>query len=196
MKRIGQIGLIGLIALAAGCATVNEDGTGFTTFGKILDWAKVWHGSEAELIEPSALDPESVELAGEWKPDPRVVLYRFVFADGTKLIFREHHEGDYWGDYPSAGWGQITWPDGTVEAVDVNRLVRHGGMYAPNEPVTTAQHGKRYYWMADAEEKKDVKRVTIFADGWHPHVESAVLATQIELGIDAQLIECEVEIEK
>jgi hypothetical protein len=54
MKRIGLIGLIGLMALAAGCATVNEEGTDFTTFGRILDWAKIWHGSEAEIEEPDA----------------------------------------------------------------------------------------------------------------------------------------------
>jgi len=56
MKRIGQIGLIGLIAMMTGCATVNEEGTDFTKFGKMLDWASPWHGSEAELIEVNELE--------------------------------------------------------------------------------------------------------------------------------------------
>ena len=179
--------------MTTGCAglMLNEDGTDFNRYGRIVDWFKFWHKSDAEITDvPEPIDPIAVPLAGEMIPDPEVVLYKFIFADGTILRFREHHRDDYWGGYPSVGWGEIAWPDGTRSNIDVNTLVRHGSMGSGAIPVTTLTHGKRYFWMADREEQKDVKRVTIFEDGWRPGVESAVLVTQKDLGISAELTAC------
>ena len=199
MHRILQIGLIGLIILTTGCAglMLNEDGTDFNRYGRIVDWFSFWHKSDAEITDvPEPIDPIAVPLAGEMIPDPRIVLYTFIFSDGTELRFRDNHAGDYWGDYPSAGWGQITNPDGSTRGVDINTIVRHGSKGQSTTPITTATHGKRYFWMADREEQKDVKRVDIFEDGWQPGVESAVLITQNDLGIGSWLIACETVLEK
>ena len=135
-------------------------------------------------------------VAGEYAPDPVLVRYEFVFSDGTILKFKENHGGDYWGDYPSAGWGQVVNPDGSVRGVDVNTTVRKGGLGRAKTPVTTLEHGKRMFWMADSEGNRNVKRVDIFEDGWNPLVEGAVLATQGQLGISAHLASCFVKLEK
>ncbi|MGA0333332.1 MAG: hypothetical protein ACO3NW_05195 [Kiritimatiellia bacterium] len=147
---------------------------------------------------PSPVDPKSIPESGVFSPDPVEVLYHFVFQDGTQVKFREDHADDYWGNFPAAGFGQITWPDGRIEAFDANRIIRHGGQIAGNmkTPVTTLSHGRRLYWMADAEERKDVKKVTIFEDGWNPLVEGSMLATQGKLGITSPLVETIVTVEK
>jgi hypothetical protein len=144
------------------------------------------------------VDPMSVPESGEFAPDPVNVLYQFRFDDGTQVIFREVHTRDHWGYYPEAGFGQIIWPDGRKEAFDANRKIRHGGLIGKKlkTPVTTLDHGKRMFWMADAEERKDVKKVTIFEDGWNPLVESALLGTQEDIGVTANLVEAEVTVEK
>lgn len=142
------------------------------------------------------VDPATVPLAGEYTPDPVLVRYEFEFSDGATLVFRENHMGDYWGYYPSGGWGEITDADGNTRGVYVNKIVRHGGLHKAETPVTTPDHGTRMFWMADVEETPDAKRVTIFEDGWNPLVEGAVLATQTDLGIYGNLMECDVEVER
>lgn len=148
---------------------------------------------------PGPVDPMSIPESGEFKPDPVSVLYAFYFQDGTQLRFREEHGRDIWGRYPDAGgWGQIIWPDGRKEGIVVNKVIRHEGYIAGNvkTPVTTLSHGRRMFWMADMEERKDVKKVTIFEDGWSPHVEGAVLGVKDSLGITSPLVSCVVKIEK
>lgn len=144
---------------------------------------------------PGPVDPMSIPESGEYSPDPVRVLYTFHFQDGTIVRFREDHRGDYWGKFPSAGWGQIEWPDGRLEGFDANRTIRHGGLRIAKTPVTTLTHGKRMFWMADAEGRKDVKKVTIFEDGWNPLVEGALLATQESIGITSPLVRTDVVVE-
>lgn len=141
---------------------------------------------------------QDVPESGEFTPDPVDVLYTFYFADGTELRFRERHGADHWGGYPNVGFGEITWPDGTTSSPGINRIVRHGGYLAKKvkTPVTTPDHGRRMFWMADAEERKDVKKVTIFEDGWNPLVEGSVLGTLDKLGINSHLIRTDVVVER
>lgn len=141
------------------------------------------------------VDPATVPISGEFVPDPVLVKYVFEFADGTTLTFKENHSDDFWGDYPKAGWGQIGRPDGTVEGIDANTRIRHAGLRIAKTPVTTLDHGARMFWMADSEGNANVKRVTIFADGWNPLVEGAVLAVQGYLGIESHLVRCAVTVE-
>ena len=148
---------------------------------------------------PKPVDPKSIPESGEFSPDPVNVLYRFGFQDGTQVLFREVHTRDHWGYYPEAGFGQIIWPDGRKEAFDANRKIRHGGLLGDGPmptPVTTLSHGDRMFWLADAEERKDVKKVTIFKDGWNPIVESALLKTQQSIGITSPLVSTKVKVEK
>lgn len=145
---------------------------------------------------PGPVDPMSVPEIGEFIPDPMVVRYELVFADSTRLTFRENHSGDYWGDEPAAGHGRIVWPNGREELKDINTIVRHGGLHIAKTPVTTLTHGGRMFWMADSEGRLNVKHVDIFEDGWNPLVEGAVLATQHKLGITAPLVECNTTVEK
>jgi len=145
---------------------------------------------------PTPLSPNAIPESGEYTPDPVLVLYHFIFLDGTQVKFRENHTGDYWGDYPSAGAGQITRPDGSVETFDANRRVRHAGFGKQKTPVTTRSHGRKLFWMADHEGRQNVKKVTIFEDGWHPIVEGSMLATQQSLGINSPLIETVVRVEQ
>lgn len=148
---------------------------------------------------PGPVDPMSIPESGEYAPDPVQTLYTFYFLDGTQLRFREDHRRDIWGRYPDqGGWGQIIWPDGRVEGIVVNKVIRHEGHIARNTktPVTTLQHGRRMFWMADMEDRKDVKKVTIFENGWSPHVEAAVLGVKDNLGITSPLVSCKVIVEK
>ena len=140
---------------------------------------------------------EQVEALEDIRDNQAQFLATNIFQDATQVKFKEEHVGDYWGNYEGAGWGQIIWPDGSLEGFDANRMIRHGGfgIYQNFTPVTTRSHGRRMFWMADAEERKDVKKVIIFEDGWHPVVEQSVLATQESLGITSLLVACEVKIE-
>ena len=69
MNRILQIGLIGLIILTTGCAglMLNEDGTDFNRYGRIVDWFSFWHKSDAEITTPASVapvEPETVPPTG------------------------------------------------------------------------------------------------------------------------------------
>ena len=50
MKTLRLIALVGLLALG-GCATVQDCGTEFTRWGRVLDSriARMWHGSDSEV---------------------------------------------------------------------------------------------------------------------------------------------------
>lgn len=152
-------------------------------------------GGTSAQVRPEA-PVTAVPEAGEYAPDPVLVKYTFTFADATQLIFKEHHGGDYWGEYPAAGWGQIIWPSGVKEGIDVNTRVRKAGLPVARVPVTTPDHGQRLYWLADSEGRVDVKKVTIFEDGWNPLVEGAVLATKDALGITSHLTAAAVVVER
>ncbi|MFW5870852.1 MAG: hypothetical protein ACOCVH_00025 [Verrucomicrobiota bacterium] len=196
-KRI-QLLLPFLVALllVAGCEIDDsESGDSLNTPDEI---SQDDGASAVETSGPAraAVSIDTVPLAGEYVPDPVLVKYEFVFNDGTLLQFRENHGGDYWGEYPSAGWGQVVNPDGSTRGVDVNTIVRKGGLHIARTPVTTLDHGRRMFWMADVEGVKDMKRVDIFEDGWNPLVEGAVLATQDQLGIGAGLVSCHVIVER
>lgn len=147
---------------------------------------------------PSPVDPNTIPESGEYIPDPVIVLYKFKFQDGKQLIFREHHTADVWGYYPHpGGGGQIIYPDGRIEGVYVNKLIRHGGFGSKVTPVTTLSHGKRLFWMSGSEGGgPNSKKVTIFEDGWGPHVESSVLKVQKDIGIDSPLMSVDVTVEK
>jgi len=143
----------------------------------------------------AVVDWQTLPVEGEWTPDPGVILYEFSFADGTLLRFREDHPGDRWGMFPPdppGCWGTIIWPDGGKNYIDANIRIRHNSMGHYQMPVTTASHGKRYYWWAEVDNSKNVP---IFEDGWGPGVESAVLCTQDEIGIAAELTGCKVTVE-
>ena len=67
MNKIIQIGLIGLIILTTGCAglMVNEDGTDFNRYGRIVDWFSFWHKSDAKIVQlASPVEPETVPPTG------------------------------------------------------------------------------------------------------------------------------------
>lgn len=177
-----------------GCALLQE---------KIEEELRPDEPKQEQPVERTPVDPSTIPLAGEFVPDPVVVLYEFVFADSTRLVFRDMSVGDYWGAYPSAGWGQITWTDGRKEGIDVNSKIRVPWVMRGLEhrslgtiPVTTPDHGGRMYWMADVEETPNAKRVTIFEDGWSPHVEIAVLEAKESIGITSPLVESRVKVEK
>ncbi len=183
--------------LVAGCEI--DDSESSDSLNSLNDELAEDEGASAVEASGPARTPvaiDTVPLAGQYAPDPVLVKYEFVFNDGTLLKFRENHGGDYWGEYPAAGWGQVVNPDGSTRGVDVNTIVRKGGLYRAKTPVTTMDHGRRMFWMADVEELKDAKRVDIFEDGWNPLVEGAVLATQGQLGIGAALVSCHVVVEK
>ena len=184
---IGIVAIHKFILLMSGCAYVGN-------IDDVIDTIKPPPEQPSEPT-PGPVDPMSIAESGEYSPDPVQVLYTFNFQDGTKVRFREDHRGDYWGKFPSAGWGQIEWPDGRKEGFDANRTIRHGGLRIAKTPVTTLSHGKRMFWMADAEGQKDVKKVTIFEDGWNPLVEGALLATQESIGITSPLVRTDVVVE-
>lgn len=182
-----------LCIFSAGCGSNNMQDI---TLGDLVDL--IPKDSQEKNVDstPIPVDPMSIPESGEYSPDPVQVLYVFRFEDGTQVKFREAHGRDHWGYFPNGGFGQITWPDGRVEAFDANRKIRHGGLKIAKTPVTTLSHGKRMFWMADAEERKDVKKVTIFENGWNPLVEGALLATQNDIGITSPLVSCKVKVEK
>lgn len=194
-----------IIFLLSGCALLSRDNVDqLREWGIDIpdpsEWPDLYERDEPEQPDepdvPDARPPvdwRDLPESGEFRPDPRVVTYTFLFADGTTLKFRENHMADFWGDYPSAGHGQIRWPDGTVEAIDVNTRIRHRGMIAGRikMPVTTPDHGRRMFWMARDDNSK---RVPIFEDGWNPLVEGAVLAVQGDLGITSHLVSVNVEV--
>ena len=53
VKATRLIAIATLVGLLSGCASamINEEGTGWSWYGRIVDWASPWHGSEAELVE-------------------------------------------------------------------------------------------------------------------------------------------------
>ena len=165
---------------------------------KLIELIRAWYESrnDKSKTKPKPNPPKEDYEIKEFVPDPVLIRYQFIFADGTTLVFKENHSGDYWGDYPAAGWGEISNPRGEKTGVDVNRKIRHGGLKKAKQPITTAQHGKRMFWMADSEGQLNVKRVTIYEDGWNPLVEGSVLAVQNDIGIFAELQSCKVTIEK
>ena len=188
------------MALNLGCEIGSHDEGGDSGAAAAAAAAAANVDENDGVYDPGPARPpvsiSAVASGGEYRPDPVLVRYEFVFGDGTILRFKENHSGDYWGDYPSAGWGQVTEPNGSTRGVDVNSIVRKGGLPRARTPVTTREHGRRMYWLADSEGRKDVKRVDIFEDGWNPLVEGAVLATQGQLGIQGNLASCFVKVEK
>jgi len=53
VKLIRLIAIATLAGLLSGCASamINDEGDGWSWYGRIVDWASPWHGSEAELDE-------------------------------------------------------------------------------------------------------------------------------------------------
>lgn len=192
--------LMAFLLLVVGCSTLTPEQIeqGKELIGELLDKGESAPDTPKPGTPRQPVDPMSVPESGEYVPDPVTVLYAFIFDDGTEVRFREEHGRDHWGRFPAAGWGQIKWPDGRLQGFDANRIIRHGGLIGKKlkTPVTTLDHGRRMFWMADAEERKDVKKVTIFEDGWNPLVESAMLGTQSDLGITGNLIRTDVTVEK
>lgn len=212
MKRTHTLTLIVLscvFLLAVGCALLPDDWSKDGGLPDIPDAVtNVVDAVEDDPApvpdpDPTPLPParppvstDTIPVSGEYRPDPVIVKYVAGFADGTVLTFKENHGGDYWGDYPAAGWGQIRWPDGREQGIDVNTLIRKRYNGKEKTPVTTPDHGRRMFWMADSEGNRDVKRVEIFEDGWNPLVEGRILAAQNLLGIKSHLITCTVTVER
>lgn len=58
MKTISKLlkllaGYFAILLICTGCASqmINEEGTDWSWYGRVVDWAKDWHGSDVEVID-------------------------------------------------------------------------------------------------------------------------------------------------
>lgn len=182
---------LGILAVGAGCTRFSSDDV-----RRVVDLIPAPTPSPEKPDVPPFANWREVPVRGEFEPDPGKVFYQFHLQDGTIVRFRENHVGDFWGDYPSLGWGEIEYPDGRKRSVDINKLVRHNPNPSTGKVRTLKQHGKRLFWIAELPHEGRNKRVPIFEDGWNPDLEEAfITAKGPRLGLDSPLIKTEVKVE-